>query len=182
RRHTGRKPQSECQTLEQGVLGLATVTRISVTKPGRLAALLAFVVACGSPAPVATPPTVTTPTEAPRTTQSATAQPVAVATLPLKPPAAIARQVTYPDARQLFVEGDYLNAADKLRPLLSDLQVAAEARFELALSLALAGQGQAALQTLSSGADPRDSFVRGIALDAANQHAQAMSSLVDYAA
>jgi soluble lytic murein transglycosylase len=80
----------------------------------------------------------------------------------------------------LLVEGDYLNAAAKLRPLLNSPS-AAEARFELALSLALADQGQTALQTLSSGADPRDGFVRGVALDAANQHVQAISSLTDYA-
>jgi soluble lytic murein transglycosylase len=101
-----------------------------------------------------------------------------VATLPSRPPEpATPGQVVYPQARQLLVEGDYLNAADKLRPLIGD----PEARFELALSLAQAGQGQAALETLASGADSRDGFVRGIALDAANQHAQAMSSLTDYA-
>src|SRR5207245_1137375 len=152
----------------QRFLGLATLTRISVTKPGRLAALLALTVACGSPAPVATPQAVATPTEAPRPTQAAAAPPRAIATQAANIPG----QVAYPEARQLLVEGDFLTAADKLRLLNGP-----EARLELGLSLALAGQGQAALETLASGADPRDGFVRGIALDAVNQHAQAMSSL-----
>src|SRR5260370_8147683 len=59
----------------------------------------------------------------------------------------------------------------------------AEVRFALALALAQAGRGPEAIQVLDSGTpESRDSFVRGLALDVANQHAQGMQSMADYAA
>src|SRR5260221_12771495 len=91
----------------------------------------------------------------------------------------------FAEARLLLVEGDFASAIDKLQLLAqSALPKAAQAevRFARALALAQAGRGQDALQLLDSGtADSRDAFVRGLALDAANQHLQAMQSMAAYA-
>ncbi|MCA1644853.1 MAG: transglycosylase SLT domain-containing protein [Chloroflexi bacterium] len=58
----------------------------------------------------------------------------------------------------------------------------AEVRFARALALAYAGRGADAIQVLdSASAESRDPFVRGLALDATNQHAQAMQSLAQFA-
>ena len=81
-------------------------------------------------------------------------------------------------ARLLEVEGDYSNAISAWHRLLP----LAEARYHLALCQALSGDGAGALQTLATGTpDPRDGYVRGVALDAQNQHEQAMQAMADYA-
>ena len=85
-------------------------------------------------------------------------------------------------ARLLQVEGDYANAISAWRNLLPT-PAAAEARIGLALCQAQSGDGAGALQRLNAGTpEPRDAFVRGLALDAENQHAQAMQLLGQYAA
>src|SRR5205823_580377 len=86
------------------------------------------------------------------------------------------------EARLLHIEGDYAASAARWRTLVGVAPAAADARFGLALALSLAGSGSEALQALATGApDARDGFVRGLALEASNQHAQAMQSLADYA-
>ncbi|MGI9148811.1 MAG: tetratricopeptide repeat protein [Chloroflexota bacterium] len=90
-------------------------------------------------------------------------------------------------ARLLVVEGDFARAADEwaaIRGATLPAAAASEARFELALSLARSSRGAAALQVLDGSlaeADSREPFVRGLALDAANRHAQGMQSLAEYA-
>src|SRR5438270_270045 len=150
--------------------------------------LLTLVAACTAPAPAA--PTATVPAAAPPTTVATSTAPAAVtpaASLPtVAPPAMVPeglsseQQTAFRDARLLLVEGDYAAAAARWRALLSVPAAAVEARYNLALALALAGQGTAALQALASGApDPRDRFVQGRALEATSQHVQAMQSLAD---
>jgi tetratricopeptide (TPR) repeat protein len=92
------------------------------------------------------------------------------------------------EARLALVAGDDAAAAQRWRAILDRTATPAsarEARFNLALSLALDGRGTEALDVLahpSPEPDPREDFVRGVALDAANQHATGMQSLATYAA
>src|SRR5262249_43826849 len=146
-----------------------------------------FVASCSSPAPVAPTPSLSTPpTQAPPTdiaSPTAMASPTApaVATVaPASPEALSADQAsTFSEARLLQVEGDYAGAAEKWRSLLD---VTPDARVSLVACLAAAGDGVGALNVLSSGGpDPRDGFVRGLALEASGQHAAAMQSMADYA-
>ncbi len=146
-------------------------------------AALAVAVGCTAPAPVA--PTSSVSVSATATPSSASV----VTTLPGQPPAAATAsvgaaaptseqfsadlRVRYAEARLLLVEGDYAAAADAWRSLLTVI---------LALSLSLAGRGSEALDALASGGpDSRDAVPRAFALDALNQHPQAMRSLADYA-
>ena len=165
--------------------------------------LLAALVAagCGTPLPAATTPSAAvTPTVLPTPTSAAasagaeaakplatapTAAPTAAATLvPTIPDGlSLPDRAAFAEARLLLVEGDYTGAAERWRHLLTIPAAGVEARFSLALALALAGRGPDALQVLSTGGpDSREAFVRGLALDAANQHSPAMQSLASYAA
>ena len=151
--------------------------------------------ACAAPGPVV--PTLAPTTVAPAPPPSATAAPsdtaVPVATAPPGTASATPRpivpaglspqeQAAFADARLRLVAGDYAGAADAWRQLLSVKAAAADARFWLAEALALAGRGSDALQVLSTGEpESRDGFVRGLALDAANQHASGMQALASYA-
>ena len=165
--------------------------------------LLAALVAagCGTPLPAATTPSAAvTPTVLPTPTSAAasagaeaakplatapTAAPTAAATLAPTIPDGLSLpdRAAFAEARLLLVEGDYTGAAERWRHLLTIPADGVEARFSLALALALAGRGPDALQVLSTGGpDSREAFVRGLALDAANQHSPAMQSLASYAA
>ncbi len=153
-------------------------------------AIVGLLAACSSPAPPAptaanvTPSTtevVSTPAALTQgtPTQASGAAPSSTSVTPAVSPDV---RLAVNEARRLEVEGDYASAADKWRSLLSISAIAAEARFSLAESLALGGQPSDALQALDQGAaDPRDGFVRALALDALNQHDQAMQLLADYA-
>ena len=161
--------------------------------------LLAALVAagCGTPLPAATTPSAAvTPTVLPTPTSAAASAgaeaakprataPTAAATLAPTIPDGLSLpdRAAFAEARLLLVEGDYTGAAERWRHLLTIPAAGVEARFSLALALALAGRGPDALQVLSTGEpDSREAFVRGLALDAANQHSPAMQSLANYAA
>jgi soluble lytic murein transglycosylase len=156
----------------------------------RVLALVGIVAGCAAPAPTPTSPPAATPTSSaavvpnPRPTPTqVTTQPAAVATQAPSVPAGLSadQAANFSQARLLQVEGNYADAAATWRSLLNS-SASAEARFSLALCQAQAGDGAAAQQTLASGVpDPRDDFVRGLALEAQGQHAQAMQSLADYA-
>ena len=155
--------------------------------------LLLGLVACSGPAPAAptpqavvTPAPPSTPTAIPvaSTALPAATSPAPAATLAPTIPAGLTAQdrSVFVEARLLLAEGDYAAAADRWRSLLKVPAAAAEARFSLAVALSLAGRGSDALQILATGGpDPRERYARGLALDAADQHAQAMQSLADYA-
>ena len=163
-----------------------------MTKPYLL--LLLALVACSGPTPLApTPQPVAAPTARPGPTvfPAANSQPPAAPlATPIATPVATGSDAlsaedgsAFAAARLLLVEGDYAAAAERWRPLLEVPNAAVEARFSLAVALALAGHGADALQVLSTGpADARDGYARGLALDAADQHTQAMHSLTEYAA
>jgi soluble lytic murein transglycosylase len=160
-------------------------------------AILALLIACAPPAPVATPPGPTSAASshaATPLTLDANPTPRTLADLASKPaPTAAAPTAVegassaFLAARALVVEGDFVKAAEAwaaARRTTLPAAAASEARYELALSLAQAGRGADALHVLdepASVADSRDRFVRGLALDAANQHAGGMQSLADYA-
>ena len=136
-------------------------------------ALVGLMAGCSSPtppAPTSVPPVVltSTPTAARAAAPVPTSAPVATLTAP---------STDVAQARLLEVEGDYTSAITAWKRLLP----APEARYHLALSQALSGDGAGALHTLSMGADERDGYVRGLALEALNQHEQAMQTLADYA-
>jgi soluble lytic murein transglycosylase len=179
-------------------VSLATLARISVTKrrsglrQGALA-LLALLTACSSPLPPE-PTHSATPASTGTAPESTTAPPRrALAATPAAQPAVASllnglsaeQRAAFAEARLLVVEGNFSIAADKWRALSSTglpAAVAPEVRFWLALALADAGRGGDSLQVLDSGPpEHRDAFVRGLALDAANQHAQAVQSLAEYA-
>src|SRR5579859_338994 len=169
--------------------------------PAVLAAL-ALLTACASPAPV--PPARGPATSAPLPPATAPAGPSSAPRVPaattapasapgtdLAPATGVApsapQRAAIDAAHRLVVEGDFLAAANSwatLRGSTLPPALAAEARFEQALSLAQGGRGADALQILDASpaiADPRDPFVRGLALDASDQHAQGMQSLAAYA-
>ncbi|HEY3058544.1 MAG TPA: tetratricopeptide repeat protein [Chloroflexota bacterium] len=90
-------------------------------------------------------------------------------------------------ARQRTLEGDYPRAIDAWRELLAaglPPSGSGEARFNLALVYVRARRGTdalQALQTTSSQPDSREEYIRGLALDASNRHAEAMASMSAYA-
>jgi len=95
------------------------------------------------------------------------------------------QRAAFAEARLLLVEGDFQSSIDRFQLLAKSslpTAVQGEIRFAIGLGLAQAGRGAEAIQVLDAGApDSRDPFVRGLALDAANQHLQAMQSMAAYA-
>lgn len=170
--------------------------------PWRPAALAAVVIltACASPAPVI--PTPGTAVSGPQPPGAATSTPLGLPTVQPAPgatptgetvrvaveasvSATTAQQAAIDAARRLSVEGDFLRAAEAwatLRTSSLPPTLAAEVRFEQAFALAQAGRGADAVQVLAdSPADPRDPYLRGLAFDADNRHAEGMQSLANYA-
>jgi soluble lytic murein transglycosylase len=145
-----------------------------------------MLVGCSSPTPVAPPPATTAPVTTRAPTSAATSTP---GPLPTPAPAAAApddltptQHAAFAQARLLEVEGDFAGAAAAWKTLLDAQAASVEARYSLAMSQALTGAGAATLQTLDGGAsDPRDAVPRALALDAQQQHAEAMQALADHA-
>lgn len=162
------------------VVDSATLPHSFVMKWLRAFALLGLATACSAPPP---PPPAPTQAPAPATAEPTSAAPLPTGTLaPGSAGLTADQQAAYAQARLAQAEGDYAKAEGAWQGLLSVPAIADEARIGLALSQALAGDGPGAERTLASGqADPRDGYVRGLALEAQNQHDQAMQSLADYA-
>ncbi len=148
-----------------------------MTKWLSVLALVGLVCGCSSPTPPAATSLPGTPSP---TIASSTSAPAPAQGISTVAPAATAAPSNsdVAHARLLEVEGDYANAIAAWQQLLP----LPDARYNLALSQALSEDGAAALQTLSTGTpDSRDGYVRGLALDAQNQHDQAMQARADYA-
>ena len=166
-------------------VGSATLALSFVTKWLRVLALIGLLAGCAAPSPPAATPTAPGVTVAPTVAPTPTLRATTVVTVPTLAPTPVGLtndQVgVLTQARLLQIEGDYANAATKWRGLLNT-PAAGEARIGLGLAQAQSGDGAGALQTLGTGvADPRDGYVKGLALEAQNQHDQAMHALGDYA-
>jgi TolA-binding protein len=151
--------------------------------------LLALLTACSAPAPPPEPSSPTsaaaapsTPAPTPTIAPAVTFTPAPSAALPPE------QRATFDQAHLALVEGDYPAATNAFRTLQSTSlppAAASEIRYQLALALSLGGDGASALNLLGAAGplpDDREAFVRGLALETADRHVEAMQTLGDFAA
>ncbi|MBV9175353.1 MAG: hypothetical protein JOZ81_35300, partial [Chloroflexi bacterium] len=164
------------------------MARRSLCLATRSLALAALLTSCSAPAPA--PPAGTSAARPAGTVPIAPTPTTSTAITPTSAPVAAVpadQRSTYDQARLALVEGDLTDATNRLRGLQSASlppEAAREVRYELAIALSGQGSGVDALNVLATpGAipDDREAFARGLALEVADRHAEAMQSLAEFA-
>ncbi|MBV9543041.1 MAG: tetratricopeptide repeat protein, partial [Chloroflexi bacterium] len=164
------------------------MARRSLCLATRSLALAALLTSCSAPATA--PPAGTSAARPAGTVPIAPTPTTSTAITPTSAPVAAVpadQRSTYDQARLALVEGDLTGATNRLRGLQSASlppEAAREVRYELAIALSGQGSGADALNVLATpGAipDDREAFARGLALEVADRHAEAMQSLAEFA-